>query len=1241
MISGTPPFQYYFQNTNLDQTANFYYNHLYLNESSGILYITNALASFQNYNFVIAVTNLISTSNLSLTIQVPPSYNATVNWKNSSDYISGSINNMFEYSGNSILSNVPIKIWINGIVYGTLQTDSRGQFNGIYSLPSNSFGGELKITASHPASTSSPISQDTLYIGYVRIAISQWTFSLYAAYQTNLTDFVTIYNEGDFDLVNITVDLIFDTQCIQYYSIFPSLIMNLPASSYLTISLDILLNCSISNQYMILSLNESRIGSLSTSAFIISSQWSCRTRNDCNNHGYCIGNETCSCFDSYSGNSCEQCSTNLFVYPSCIQCPICVRGQAQCNHSVATCNCIDNTRMYGPLCQYCSNGYYGDNCESIPVVFSISPTSSPELVNETDVTLSGDSFQNISSSCQLVDSDNQTISISAGFISRQQMTCIFPSHQAGIVQVYLLQNGVRVYSLNMLTYRYSPSCPSSGCNHGECVMGTCRCLYPYFGTNCSSLPTPPRLKTMPRISLIEMFPFNLTMSQYLEQGDPPLEWSFDGNVPRGLSINSLTSLLQWTSAIASMTDYTIVVRVLQISTGAMSQQTLFLSVPMTYNVSVRFRQSRENLTEVTNRLIIDGQINVYDNRTLSIKTRQVNVWISIGNIRSYLPTINVGSSSKKFVALYTPLTYEYGTLYVGGAHPADPSNNFVQDYLTLLGLNIQNPFSGTLQMRAGENHMNTFTSVASISNPCNYSIDNLIVSLVSPSQAVTFYNISLSNCSLQMIPSLTTCSINFNIQFNQIGSGSLVFMWTNGVIQPAILSLPINIVADRAQFQVQPSSAYLTVARNSQHILVIDIYNVGQFRLGPLDIYLPNQEYVSVITPIIQQIEVSSNARFTLNIQIPDSAPLSRFNLWGYIQDRTYSISQSFSIELTIVGNSQTLFDLNIVCKDEFSYFGNNPVNLAGATITIVNYILNIRHVLQSNQTGQASVALVAGTYDITAQAPNHSSYRNVITVDGQTSSTSELVIFLQRAIVSYTFTVTKVSIEQVYTLTLEAEFVTYVPAPVLVISPTIVDLDELEANDDITQIDFTFTNYGLIGVMDLQFYIPDFHPFLKFNILQSNIGNVDANSSIIVSVNVQRVEQHRVRRGTVTEAVADYLAKYICGEFRYVGASLPVFTSTTFSSPRLPFTITILPSPDFLHIFPHYGLGTTNQTLVAPIQYSSPTCEDCVSGILQCIIGAIPLISFWTDLDDCRKCFSVKFILILKNITLEAEFFR
>lgn len=87
--------------------------------------------------------------------------------------------------------------------------------------------------------------------------------------------------------------------------------------------------------------------------------------------------------------------------------------------------------------------------------------------------------------------------------------------------------------------------------------------------------------------------------------------------------------------------------------------------------------------------------------------------------------------------------------------------------------------------------------------------------------------------------------------------------------------------------------------------------------------------------------------------------------------------------------------------------------------------------------------------------------YKNFVYVLPGTTPTFASV-FLSRNLVTYTWIVTPTEIDDVYIFTLEADFETHVPVPILTIEPNVLDLRVLECTP-FTRIDFNITNHGFI----------------------------------------------------------------------------------------------------------------------------------------------------------------------------------
>lgn len=81
----------------------------------------------------------------------------------------------------------------------------------------------------------------------------------------------------------------------------------------------------------------------------------------------------------------------------------------------------------------------------------------------------------------------------------------------------------------------------------------------------------------------------------------------------------------------------------------------------------------------------------------------------------------------------------------------------------------------------------------------------------------------------------------------------------------------------------------------------------------------------------------------------------------------------------------------------------------------------------------------------------------------------------------------TPVAYEDRYDITLEADFKTNVPIPVVTLTPNKLDLDVLERGL-MPVINFVIRNDGLIAAKGFRFQLPssDAHPFLQFHMVRT-----------------------------------------------------------------------------------------------------------------------------------------------------------
>lgn len=108
------------------------------------------------------------------------------------------------------------------------------------------------------------------------------------------------------------------------------------------------------------------------------------------------------------------------------------------------------------------------------------------------------------------------------------------------------------------------------------------------------------------------------------------------------------------------------------------------------------------------------------------------------------------------------------------------------------------------------------------------------------------------------------------------------------------------------------------------------------------------------------------------------------------------------------------------------------------------------------------------------------------------------------------------VTVRETYTFTLQATFVTRVPAPVVTVEPMVMDMNEIE-DAIIIRGTYTYviavTNHGLISADSGSITLPGNHPFAEWQYEQT-LGDLLPNTTVNVPVTVVSKEERRRRSG-------------------------------------------------------------------------------------------------------------------------------
>lgn len=226
--------------------------------------------------------------------------------------------------------------------------------------------------------------------------------------------------------------------------------------------------------------------------------------------------------------------------------------------------------------------------------------------------------------------------------------------------------------------------------------------------------------------------------------------------------------------------------------------------------------------------------------------------------------------------------------------------------------------------------------------------------------------------------------------------------------------------------------------------------------------------------------------QFKLNVQ-GNNVPVQSMNVF-------VSVSQS--------GQGNVLFKAADIYTATLDKQGKLIAGLANANITVQNEdVATISHALVTDSLGEALFQnLPAGRYTYRAKASNHQELGGRFQI--KPGITLNQPIFLDYNLVTVEWSVKEITIQDRYEITLNATFETDVPAAVLVIQPTSINLPKMNAGD-VYYGELTLTNFGLIRADNVTQTLPQNDAYFRYEFLVDVPSSLQAKQRVTIPYRV------------------------------------------------------------------------------------------------------------------------------------------
>jgi len=312
------------------------------------------------------------------------------------------------------------------------------------------------------------------------------------------------------------------------------------------------------------------------------------------------------------------------------------------------------------------------------------------------------------------------------------------------------------------------------------------------------------------------------------------------------------------------------------------------------------------------------------------------------------------------------------------------------------------------------------------------------------------------------------------------------------------LTLNLYVIPRQPRIVANPGRLDFSMVRGKQTNIDCEISNTGAVPANDLQVNLPNVPWLSLISPQkIGTLGPGETTKVSLLLKPDTSLPLGPYAGNFAVAGSNGGVSVNFNFNAI----SDQFGDLKVTATDEFTFFAEDHPNVLDTTVTLTDAVDG--HIVFESMVDDKGVVLKQGLpeghYNLEVKAYKHATDNEPVQIIA--GQVTDIQAFLRRQLVSYTWNVEPVQIEDKYKINLEATFETHVPAPVVTVDPPFQMIPVLEGHT--TEVDYTITNHGLIAAQGVTLDFDDSDQFYIVPLIR-DIGTLAAESSIVVPVLVR-----------------------------------------------------------------------------------------------------------------------------------------